>query len=344
MHYVPKTQTALRRAAYEGSLFLGGMSALPRERPDAILGVSPTLSGAVLASVASKVYRRPYGLLFQDLMGRAAIQSGVSGGSRVSGSVRTLERWLARQAASVGVIAGGFAPYFEEAGVDPSRIIQLRNWSQSIHHDRIDSRQARAAFGWGERAFVCLHAGNIGHKQGLDNLLRGAQRLNGSTRLVIAGDGNDRPRLEKEARRLRLQNVEFLSSQPSGQFEQMLAAADVLLVNQRASVGDMSLASKLTSYFAAARPIVAAVAARSETAREVEASRAGVVVPPDDARALADAITALEAEPDRAADLGRNGRAYAERELAPSRTLARYEDLVSGIAAASSSPAVDDAV
>ena len=55
----------------------------------------------------------------------------------------------------------------------------------------------------------------------------------------------------------------------------MLAAADVLAVTQRASVLDMSVPSKLTSYFAAGRPVVASVAAEGGTAQEVRRSGAG---------------------------------------------------------------------
>jgi hypothetical protein len=44
----------------------------------------------------------------------------------------------------------------------------------------------------------------------------------------------------------------------------------------------MSLPSKLTSYFPAARPVVAAVAPDSETAREIQSAQAGYVVAPED--------------------------------------------------------------
>lgn len=51
-------------------------------------------------------------------------------------------------------------------------------------------------------------------------------------------------------------------------------------MNERASAVDMSLPSKLTSYFSAGAPIVAAVPASGGTAAEVRRSGAGVVVPP----------------------------------------------------------------
>jgi glycosyltransferase involved in cell wall biosynthesis len=89
----------------------------------------------------------------------------------------------------------------------------------------------------------------------------------------------------------------------------------------------MSLPSKLTSYFAAGRPIVAAASADSETAREIDAAGAGYVVPPDEPARLRDAILALKESP-ATAEFGARGRRYAERVLFPNAALAEYERFV----------------
>jgi glycosyltransferase involved in cell wall biosynthesis len=150
-------------------------------------------------------------------------------------------------------------------------------------------------------------------------LLRG-ERI----RIVLAGDGNDRARLEERAEELRLDDVQFIELQGPGRWEAVMQAADLLLVNQRSSVTDMSLPSKLTSYFAAGRPVVAAASARSETGREIEAAGAGIVVPPDDPEALRDAILAVRASP-ATAELGASARRYADSVLLPEVVLADYD-------------------
>jgi glycosyltransferase involved in cell wall biosynthesis len=104
----------------------------------------------------------------------------------------------------------------------------------------------------------------------------------------------------------------------------MLRAADVLLLNQRASVSDMSLPSKLASYFSSGRPVVAAVAPGSEAAAVVERAGAGVVISPGDPRALASALHTLRTRPETARALGRRGQAYAERHLTVEGALAGY--------------------
>ena len=255
------------------------LDAMRLPRPDAVLGVVPSLSGGIVARAAAARFRVPYGLIFQDLVGKAAEQSGVAGGGRVSGVVRTAEGWAARGASAVGVISEGFRPYLESMGVDPARIRRLRNWTHT-GEATIERAAMRAELGWPDDAVVCLHAGNMGYKQGLDNVVeaaRLAQRAAPGARspllFVLMGDGNQRNSIARLAAKYALTNVRILPLQPAETFASVLAAADILLINQRGSVDDMSLPSKLTSYFASGRPVVAAAAAHSETARELALER-----------------------------------------------------------------------
>ena len=327
-HYVPKEQSAFTRALYEASLTTLGATALPRRAPDAIIGVSPTLTGAVLARIAAVAYSRPYGLVFQDLQGPGALQSGVVGGRRIASLVERAEIGVARGATAIGVIAAGFRRYFESHGISAEAIHDLPNWSLGAMPTESEEI-TRKRLGWAEGDFVCLHAGNMGHKQGLENLLHAAAAIEDpNVRIVLAGDGNEHAKLEALAAELALTNVSFLPPQPTGPYESMLRAADVLLVNQRASVGEMSLASKLTSYFMAARPVLAAVHERSETAKEIEKAGAGVLVPPDDPSALAASICRFKRAGERREILGARGREYAEKHLSTTAVLERYEEFV----------------
>jgi colanic acid biosynthesis glycosyl transferase WcaI len=96
----------------------------------------------------------------------------------------------------------------------------------------------------------------------------------------------------------------------------------------------MSMPSKLPTYFAAGRPVVAAVAPDSETAREIEASGGGVVVAPGDPHALAEALRGLAADPEERRRLGVTGRAYANERLSAPAALAGYERFLDRIAGA----------
>lgn len=332
-HYVPGRQTAARRALYEATLYGSGLTALGmRPRADVIIGTCPSLAGGALAATASALYRAPYGLIFQDLMGLAAEQSGVAGGGRVASLVRRTELALARRATRVAIIAEGFRAYLEDGGIEREKIERLRNWTRRVEPSE-PAAATRARFKWSADEFVCLHGGNMGQKQGLDNMLDAAELMRGQgVRIVLAGDGNDRLRLQERASALGLDNLDFVELQGPGRWEEIMQASDVLLVNQRASVADMSLPSKLTSYFAAGRPIVAAAAEGSETAQEVERAGAGKVVTPGDPAALRDAITAFRRDPAAATAAAANARLFAKVHLSEEKILEQYGLFVEKIA------------
>jgi glycosyltransferase involved in cell wall biosynthesis len=166
----------------------------------------------------------------------------------------------------------------------------------------------------------------MGQKQGLSNLIETAKLLESKRiRFVLVGDGNDKPHLVAKTKDLGLKNVSFVPLQPNGLYESMLRAADVLLLNQRASVKDMALPGKLTSYFASGRPVIAAIAPGSDADREIRKSQAGISVPPDDPAALASAVLSLRHDPARGDRLGLAGIEYAKRLLAKSQAFAAYD-------------------
>jgi glycosyltransferase involved in cell wall biosynthesis len=295
------------------------------------MGVIPSLSGGVLAWLAGRKFRVPVGLIFQDLMGPAAAESGYRGGARVAGLAGSTEAFIARKADVVATISDGFSAYLQVAGVPAGRIQRVRNWTR-FGASTETREKTRARLGWAPSDFVCLHAGNMGQKQGLDNLLDAAKLLRDpDVKIVLSGDGNDRNRLTARANALNLGNLSFISLQSPGQFESMLQAADVLLLQQRSSVTDMALPSKLTAYFAAGRPVVAAVAPPSGAAKEIQAAGAGIVVNANEPSALAESLTVLKGSPETARRLGRAGEDHASRVLSGEQALAGYDRLLEAL-------------
>ena len=325
-HFVPATQSAIKRGTYEATWVAACLPALaPPREIDLALGIVPSLGGAVLAAAAARRYKVPYALVFQDLIGKAADQSGIAGAARVAPAITQVETRLARGAAGVAVVAEGFRDYFLEAGVEPEKLTRLRNPAR-LGRPRESRKDTRARLGWEDR-FVAIHTGSMGFKQGLEHVIAAAELARDRPELlfVLQGDGNQRASLEAETRRLGLENVSFLPLASEAEFPAILRAADAALLNQRPSVLNMSLPAKLASYFAAELPVVAAVAAGDETAREVELAGGGVVVRPGKPQDLVAALERLRTDPERAAALGRAGAEYAEHFLTLEAAVAEFE-------------------
>ncbi|WUH95976.1 glycosyltransferase [Streptomyces sp. NBC_00433] len=324
-HTVPPRQTALRRALFEASVLGHGLLAPPAMgRPDAVVAQLPSLAGGIIGARLARRHGVPYVPVVQDLMGAAARQSGIRGGDRVASVAGAAESYALRRATLVGVIHETFVAKVAALGVPEERIRLVPNWSHVQSPSR-PREETRARLGWRPGQTVLLHSGNMGLKQGLEVLVEAA-RLDPGLHVVLMGDGNQRDKLREAAGGL--PNLHFAPPADDAEFPDVLAAADVLAVTQRASVLDMSIPSKLTSYFAAGRPVLASVAAAGGTAQEVERSGAGLVVAPEDPRALLDAVRALADDPDRADALGARGPLYVREHLSREAGLARIDALL----------------
>jgi colanic acid biosynthesis glycosyl transferase WcaI len=184
----------------------------------------------------------------------------------------------------------------------------------------------RRALGAGD-APVVMYAGNVGYSQSLGLVLAAAAALP-SACFVINGDGSARAALEREA--LHLPNVRFIGYQPVERLPEVLASADVHVVPLRAGLGRVSVPSKTYSILAAGRPLVAAVDPGTEIPRMVEASGAGICVPPDDEARFVEAVSRLLADPEGRARMGGSARRWVEAHASPAGVAERYEAILRG--------------
>lgn len=329
--YVPKRQTAQRRAAYEASFFA---HALLRYRPHTgvvvVISVVPNLANAALAGWWTRRNGR-HVLLVQDLSGSGASQAGLPGGLAVAGVVSRLEGALAAKARLVLPVTDSFRGSLEERGVRPDRIVTFPNWSRLLSPTS-PRAEVRDRLGWRPAEHIVLHAGNMGMKQGLEWIFAYAAEAASkapSIRFVLMGDGSQRERLEELAQAA--PNVDLLPPVPDSRFAEVLAAADILFVHERPGLKNMALPSKLTSYFAAGRPVVAAVEPGGATSVEVARSGAGLASPPGDVGKVVGLLADLARDTSRRDLLAQRGQSYAVESLSREAALARLERLVDDV-------------
>ena len=152
------------------------------------------------------------------------------------------------------------------------------------------------------------------------------ERTHPNVVFTFVGGGSQEAELRD--RSLGSRNIQFLGELSDADYSLALAAADVLLLNERPTVHDMSLPSKLTSYMTAGRPIVAAVAEGGATERELQRAQSAVLVHAGQPDLLADAVVDLLSRPDLAERLGSAGRAYASEHLGRDAALHRLGNWV----------------
>jgi glycosyltransferase involved in cell wall biosynthesis len=145
-------------------------------------------------------------------------------------------------------------------------------------------------------------------------------------RLLIAGDGPLRSRLEAQAGALGLDRaVTFLGFVPDVQA--LLAGAACFVLPSRAEGMPVSLLEAM------AGGVPSVVTTVGSIPSMVHAGRDAVLVAPDDLPALVAGIGSLLADPDRAARMGRCARERFLREYTADRTAVRYRDFYEAVLA-----------
>ncbi|WP_433783361.1 glycosyltransferase [Actinomycetospora sp. CA-101289] len=329
-HPVPSRPSGRTRIAMEAA-FAAQAATVGGPSPDVIVAVSPALLTVGAALRRRRPGRTAVGVVVQDLYSRAAVEAGILTG-REAAATEALERWLLRGADGVVAIHESFRRSLVRLGVDAQRVATIRNWTHTGAATG-DPEALRRELGWAPGEVIALHAGNMGAKQGLENVVDAA-RLAASrglpVRFVLLGAGHQRDHLERLGRDL--PTLQFLDPLPDGVFETALRAADVLVLNERPEIAEMCVPSKLTSYFAAGRPVVAASSAASAGTAEVLVSGGGVPVTPGEPGALLDAVLATVADETEALAMGLRGQLFARDALAERAARDAYVGWVEGLA------------
>ncbi len=152
--------------------------------------------------------------------------------------------------------------------------------------------------------------------------------------LIVAGDGIQRPELERQARRLGLRNTRFLGWVPPEGMAALYDSADLFL---HASNERDNVPVSILEAFAAGLPVVATESAG--VPELVRSGETGLLTPEGDDAALAAGALRLIRSPDEAAEMASNARAECSRFTWPAvrdQWLALYSELSGSSRSASS--------
>jgi len=315
--YITANEGFMRRTLdYMSFMVSGFLVSLFLRRPDVIISTSPQFFTACAAYVLSIFKRRPFVFELRDLWPDSIIAVEAMQDSAAIRALKRLEYFLYRKATRIVSVTNSFKSVLAGNGIPAEKIAVVRNGADLVGFTPGPKPEDLVRRYRLEGRFIAAYIGTIGMAHGLGTVLDAAEKMRANERVVfvVVGDGAERTMLEDQARRRSLANVRFVG--PVGKDEVVrywrLADAALVLLRDR-PVFRHVLPSKIFEAMATARPIILGVL--GESADLLLAAQAGVVFPPENAVALAEAVTALAGTPERAAEMGWRGRRFVEAEL-----------------------------
>ena len=335
--WVPRKPSGIKRLLHLLTFALTSFPILLGQcfwKPNLILCIAPTILNAPFALFAARLCRANVWLHVQDFELDAASFLGLLPANnlitRVAGRV---ERSLLKHFDKISTISNRMLARLLQKEVPAENILLFPNWVDTKLIFPLPESQAtlRKEFFIPCDKTIVLYSGNMGHKQGLEIVIETAKLLNKQSNIhfVLCGEGALRSDLEKDSQGL--DNVQFLALQPIEKLNQLLNIADIHLLPQRADAADLVMPSKLSGMLASGKAVIATANPGTEVAEIV--GMLGVVISPNDAKAMADAILELANNPERMCILGEKGRSWVIANWSKKKVLDNYCDFLSkGIA------------
>lgn len=300
--YPSHDSNAIRRIANYASWAVSAsiLGQRPLRKAGAALVYSSPATAALPAMVARRLWGTPYILLIQDVWPDSIFASGFLPGA-VGCVIRAIvNRFVQRSYAladHVVVISPGMGDLLTKRGVAQDKLSVIYNWVPEEDQEELPGplvlpRESLASqVGVSDATRIFLYAGNHGHAQALDSLVRAfLDDLTAPAHLVMVGEGVAKDHLVTLAGGH--PRVHFLDAVDRTAAALLLAEADISVI----SLADeplfaVTVPSKVQSGLASAIPML--VIARGDAASVVVDSGAGAAATPGNVDEIIEAVRTL---------------------------------------------------
>lgn len=301
----PFERYGLMRRIGQETVYGRDLGRLIREtRPDVVLSANtPPL---IQAAALMQARRAGAGYInwVQDIFAVAATRLGPGGGRTrriLGGAVGAVEFATMRRADALILIAPAFREVLAAHGVHHARTAVIGNWAPIDTIRPLPRRNAWSAAQGLDDRFVFLCAGTMGlkHDPGLILDMARAFADDPAVAIVVVSQGPGRDFLEHAKQSGDYPGLRLLDYQPADRVPEMLATADVAVALLRAEAGGMSVPSKVASYLAAGRPILAGLPLDNAAAALITGTGAGLCADSGDPAGFVAAARALRGDEER---------------------------------------------
>ena len=261
------------------SLFFG----LFTRKVDVVIGTSPQFFTVISAWALAKFKRVPFVFELRDIWPASITAVGAMRGSWIINVLEKLELFLYRQANLIISVTHSFKSELQNRGVSADKIKVILNGVDLEKYRPLQEKDESLAGKYElKNKFVIGYIGTHGLAHALENVIEAAELIikEENIRIVFAGGGADRSRLEKIVSERGLENIVMIPRQPKDKMPQVWSLCDISLVHLKdAPLFKTVIPSKIFESMAMGLPIIMAVP-NGEATDIIEEYKAGINVSP----------------------------------------------------------------
>lgn len=307
-----------------------------RFKPDVVISSNAPLDTQRLLQKATGRQGARFIFWLQDIYSRAIAEIVPRKfpliGHLVAGYYTGLEFRMLRASQHVVAITDDFVPILTRCGIPAASVSVIENWAPLDElplHDR-DNDWARAHMsgdGGSGDALRIVYSGTLGYKHDPNILATVAERFP-DTSVYVFSEGAAAGMLAGKAAQNGIRNLHVRPWVPFADLPRMLSGADLFVAMVEKEAGTYSVPSKILTYLAIGRPILASVPGVNLAAKLLERHSAGMVAEAGDTGTMLAHLARLVVDKALRDEMGANGRAYAASKFDIATIADQFEQLL----------------
>ncbi len=310
-----------RTLAYLSFMFSAIFQCFRFGNHDVVLSTSPQFFNGLAGYFVSRLRGLPWVLEIRDLWPDSILAVGAIKNKFIIKILYKIEKLAYKHCDHIVTVTDSFKEYMIDIGIRQSKITVIKNGVDLAFFDSTSERLNKVSTGTYnvigngvlQDKFVASYVGTHGMAHRLETLLDAADLIKHrkDIHFLLVGGGAERERLIEIVREKNLKNVTMLGQRPKTDMPWIWSKTDASIVHlKKDDVFKSVIPSKIFESMAMRKPIILGV--EGESAGMIQEADSGIVVEPENSKALAEAVIALADDKAKVRCMGENGRDYVE--------------------------------
>lgn len=298
-------------------------------------GSGPPSQGVVVA-LAKKISGKKVVYNLQDIFPDSLVTSGICDEKSVLMKIGyAMEKFTYKNVDLIITVSDDMEENIRRKGVPLEKIKVVRNW---IDTDKVFpiEREKNLIFdklGITREKFLVVYAGNIGKVQGIDVIVRAAEKLkeNVDIQFIIIGNGSEEEEIKNMILKKELNNIAMFPLLESEWVSQVYSMADVCIISCKPGTGGSGMPSKTWTIMAAGTPIIASFDKGSEMEKIITEAKCGICTEAGNENTLVEAIEKMFFNKKDMKTMSYNAREYAVQHVSKEKAVQMYINCINDL-------------
>lgn len=282
------------------------------------------LAGQYWVVKAASKFKIPSVVHIQDVYPESLINKLPVFKSLLYSLLLPLDKYITRRCSKIVTISNGMRQLLAKTrGLPEDKLVVVYNWQDekkyTVHEEKDFTSQP----------FTFMFLGSLSPSAAIDVAVQAFIRSGlKNSKLVIAGGGPEKEKLQSLAARSNDSVIEFIDA-PAEMAGKLQSGSDVLLLTLKRGVARLALPSKLPAYMFSAKPVIGSVEKDSDTAQAIQESGCGWVVDPESIEQMSKAmVEAWHTDLIKRKTMGENGYLYATNHFSKQHNLPILAEII----------------